>query len=60
MSMDSYELLFGSSSSNDDEVMSEFTEFVEFAEYAWNAYQASKPKVSRRYIPRDHEGAHII
>ena len=48
----SYELLFGSSSSDDDEVMSEFTEF------AWNAYQASQPKVPQRYISRDHPGAH--
>jgi hypothetical protein len=51
----SYKLLFGSSSSDDDEVMSEFMEFVEFA---WNVYQASQPKVPQRYIPRDHGGAH--
>ena len=50
--MSSYELLFGSSSSDDDEVLSEFTEF------AWNAYQASQPKLPRMYIPRDHGGAH--
>jgi hypothetical protein len=48
----SYELLFGSSSSDDDKVISEFTEFD------WNAYQGSQPKIPRRYIRRDHEGAH--
>ena len=54
--MSSYEFLFGSSSSDDDdEVMSEFTEFTEFA---WNAYQAHQPKLSRRYIPRDHVAAY--
>ena len=54
MSIDSYELLFGSSSSDEEEVMSEF---VEFAEYAWNAYQAYNPRVPRRCIYRDYEGA---
>ena len=53
MSMSSYEYLFGSSSSDDDEeVLSEFTEFAE------NAYQAHQPKRTRRYIQRDHLAAH--
>ena len=45
MSVVSYELLFGFSSSDDDEVMSEFTEF------AWNTYQAAQPKF--------HEGTYV-
>ena len=51
--MSSYEFLFGSSSSDDeDEVVSDFTEF------AWNAYQAYQPKRSRRYRPRHHVADH--
>ena len=54
--MSSYEYLFGSSSSDDDEEV--LSEFVEFAEFAWNAYQAHQHVPRRRYIPRDHVAAH--